>query len=236
MNTLKFSHILYKTDDLENEIKRFEQKGFQVKIGSGKKPYNAFIYLEQDVFIELFTFNQPDFLVIILRFILNLINPSISERIKKYHTANTGEWCDYCIEASDDNDYTKIITKIKMKGLEIGKEKKFSKKNTNGSKTKWIVNTPVDNKLPFFMGLYTALSNKSKHLLIHDNGIKGIQEIHIESTNIKQSIEDYNKIFDVISLNEHSHYHYIFDNSILVVSKGKKDCISKIIFDNKMVL
>lgn len=235
MNSLKFSHILYKTDNLKEEIKRFEEKGFKVKPGSGKKPYNAFIYLEKDVFIELFTFNHPKILITIFKAILNFSNPSMCKRIEKYQTTNIGDWCDYCVEASDDSEYNGIINKIRINGLEIGKAKTFSKNNNNGSKTNWVLNAPIDNTLPFFMGQYTSLLSMSKDLLIHKNEITGISEIHVQCINIEQSVKNYDKIFDIAGLEKDKYYFYNFDNSKLVLSEGKKNIITNIIFDNDMI-
>ena len=50
---MKVSHVLYKANDLESAIIKFQNMGFKVEYGSKNKPHNALIYFSEGPYIEL---------------------------------------------------------------------------------------------------------------------------------------------------------------------------------------
>ena len=50
---MKLSHILYKTNNLPEAVKQFEEDGFKVEYGSKHNPKNALIYFSEGPYIEI---------------------------------------------------------------------------------------------------------------------------------------------------------------------------------------
>ena len=50
---MKVSHVLYKTNNLEECVVKFKNKGFEVEFGSKTNPHNALIYFSEGPYIEL---------------------------------------------------------------------------------------------------------------------------------------------------------------------------------------
>ena len=50
---MKLSHLLYKVDNLNDSVRFFRDKGFNVEYGSKNKPKNALIYFSKGPYIEL---------------------------------------------------------------------------------------------------------------------------------------------------------------------------------------
>ena len=49
---MKLSHILYKSNNLSEAVKQFEEEGFKVEYGSKHNPKNALIYFSEGPYIE----------------------------------------------------------------------------------------------------------------------------------------------------------------------------------------
>lgn len=50
---MKVSHILYKVNNLEESVLKFQDEGFNVEYGSKIHPHNALIYFSEGPYIEL---------------------------------------------------------------------------------------------------------------------------------------------------------------------------------------
>ena len=50
---MKVSHVLYKTNNLEECVVNFKNMGFEVEFGSKTNPHNALIYFSEGPYIEL---------------------------------------------------------------------------------------------------------------------------------------------------------------------------------------
>ena len=85
---MKLSHILYKTNNLPEAVKQFEEDGFKVEYGSKHNPKNALIYFSDGPYIEILE-KAPisNFMMLVLRLIgkTYLVN-----RFKSWKNAEEG--------------------------------------------------------------------------------------------------------------------------------------------------
>ena len=97
---MKLSHILYKSDNLSEAVKQFEEEGFKVEYGSKYNPSNALIYFSEGPYIEILE-KAPisNFLMIILRLIGKT---HLVKRFKSWKNAHEG-YFDICLENYSNN-------------------------------------------------------------------------------------------------------------------------------------
>ena len=97
---MKLSHILYKTNNLPEAVKQFEEDGFKVEYGSKHNPKNALIYFSEGPYIEILE-KAPisNFMMLVLRLIgkTYLVN-----RFKSWKNAQEG-YFDICLENYSNN-------------------------------------------------------------------------------------------------------------------------------------
>jgi hypothetical protein len=86
---MQISHVLYRVDDLHKAVKSMENAGFIVEYGTKpEKAYNAIIWFEEGIFIELFKNSE---LASWVKCIMKLFGyESILKRIKKWEEIETG--------------------------------------------------------------------------------------------------------------------------------------------------
>ena len=147
---MKLSHILYKSNNLSEAVKQFEEEGFKVEYGSKYNPSNALIYFSEGPYIEILE-KAPisNFLMIILRLI------------------------DICLENyKNDFDEEVQILKEHKEYYFITKSKRL---DTLNRLLTWKLLFPNNLNLPFFM-TYFNIDPKPKNF-VHPNGIKKINEV-----------------------------------------------------------
>jgi len=178
---MKLSHILYKSNNLSEAVKQFEEEGFKVEYGSKHNPKNALIYFSEGPYIEILE-KAPisNFYTIILRLIgkTHLVN-----RFNSWKNAEEG-YFDICLETYK-NDFDDEVQK-----LNEYKEHYFITKSSrldpSNRLLKWKLLFPNNIYLPFFM-TYFNIDPKPKNF-IHPNGVKKINEVSYYTDNSLISI------------------------------------------------
>ena len=167
---MKLSHILYKSNNLSEAVKQFEEEGFKVEYGSKDNPSNALIYFSEGPYIEILE-KAPisNFLMIILRFIGKT---HLVKRFKNWKNAHEG-YFDICLENyKNDFDEEAQILKEHKEYYFITKSKRL---DTSNRLLTWKLLFPNNLNLPFFM-TYFNIDPKPKNF-VHPNGIKKINEV-----------------------------------------------------------
>ena len=169
---MKVSHVLYKANNLDNAVVKFQNMGFKVEYGSKNKPHNALIYFSEGPYIELLNKAPlPFYINLILRL---LGQRKVAERFVHWKNVKEG-FFELCFENHETN---------------FNKEEEILLKNgynyfmTKSSRTdpanrilKWKLLFPYELKLPFLM-TYFNCDPKPKNF-IHPNGVRKIKSISL---------------------------------------------------------
>ena len=169
---MKLSHILYKVDNLEKEVKKWQEDGFIVEYGKKHNPYNALIYFKEGPFIELFTFNGlPKFINTIL---ILLGRRKFVEKMEFW--ANHPEGLLSIVLENYDDNLDKELAILKEHDLTAVLSNKV-RIDTKNRKLKFKVAFVNDINFPDLM-TYFSLCPKPK-INIHPNNILGVESIAI---------------------------------------------------------
>ena len=175
---MQISHVLYRVDDLHKAVKSMENAGFIVEYGTKpEKAYNAIIWFEEGIFIELFKNSE---LASWVKWIMKLFGyQSILKRIKKWEEIETG-WCEWSLETKlvNLNDQKKLLRTKKIPF----KFHKAKRTNITEKKLKWELLIPHSIDFPFLMSTYTPNPRPPK--INHPNGIKGISKLIVGKKNL----------------------------------------------------
>ena len=167
---MKLSHILYKTNNLSEAVKQFEEKGFKAEYGSKYNPQNALIYFSEGPYIEILE-KAP--ITNFMMFVLKLLGKThLINRFKSWENAQEG-YFDICLEnyKNDFDDEVQILNKHKENYFIT----KSSRLDPSNRLLKWKLLFPNNINLPFFM-TYFNIDPKPKNF-VHPNGIKKINEV-----------------------------------------------------------
>ncbi len=173
---MKLSHILYKSKNLSESAKQFENQGFKVEYGSKNNPKNALIYFSEGPYIEILKEAPVSGIV---KFFLKFIGrKKVADRFDSWENAKEG-YFDICLENYKDNFDDEV------KVLDNHNEKYFitnsSRLDPSNRLLKWKLLFPYNLDLPFFM-TYFNIDPKPKNF-IHPNGIKGIDKVFYQIDN-----------------------------------------------------
>lgn len=167
---MKVSHVLYKANDLESAVVKFQNMGFKVEFGSKNKPHNALIYFSEGPYIELLTQAPvPSYIHLILKL---LGKGKVAERFRHWKNVKEG-FFGLCLENYEThfNNEEKILLKNGHRYF-ITKSRRTDPVNRN---LKWKLLFPFELKLPFLM---TYFNNDPKpENFIHPNGVSKITSI-----------------------------------------------------------
>jgi hypothetical protein len=192
---MKVSHILYKVNNLEESVLKFQDEGFNVEYGSKIHPHNALIYFSEGPYIELLE-KAPvsSFIKVLLRVIGK---GNIADRFLQWEEEKEG-FFELCFE-NYRSDFSKEQEVLDLHGFKyfITKSKRldpFDRLLT------WKLLFPYELKLPFFM-TYFNIDPKPTNF-VHPNGLKNIKSIEYGTdTNlipiIKKFCDD-----DILTINE----------------------------------
>ena len=98
---LQLSHVLYRTKDLHLAVSRLRNAGFSVEYGTRpEKAYNALIWFENGVFIEIcHNSGLPPY----IKGLMKLLGyQSVLDRMNKWEICEEG-WCEWSLETTEDN-------------------------------------------------------------------------------------------------------------------------------------
>lgn len=169
---MQLSHVLFRTENLHLAVRQLTDAGFSVEYGSHpSKAYNAFIWFENGVFIEVFKSPQ---IPLPFRWLMPIFGYSpVLNRMKMWRESSG--WCDWSLETKEkDLKYYQLLFEY----LDIGcKTIKSKRKDFYGKKRSWHLAVPDDTGFPFLMSAYSE--NPKPEKVTHANGIKNISRIKV---------------------------------------------------------
>lgn len=167
---MKVSHVLYKVNNLQDSVTKFQNMGFKVEFGSKNKPHNALIYFSEGPYIELLNKAPVPFYISL---VLKLLGKGkVAKRFKYWKNVEEG-FFGLCLE-NYEVDFKReedILIKHGQKYFIT----KSSRTDPLNRILKWNLLFPYELKLPFLM-TYFNINPKPKNL-IHPNGVKKIKRI-----------------------------------------------------------
>ena len=167
---MKVSHVLYKTNNLEECVVKFKNKGFEVEFGSKTNPHNALIYFSEGPYIELLKKAPVPFYINLLLKVVG--KGKVADRFKYWKNVEEG-FFGLCLE-NYETDF-KEEEKILIKNQQNYFITKSSRTDNLNRILKWKLLFPYELKLPFLM-TYFNIDPKPKNF-VHPNGIKRIKRI-----------------------------------------------------------
>ena len=186
---MKVSHILYKTNHLEEAINKFKDLGYKVEYGSATNPHNALIYFSEGPYIEMLE-KAP-----ISNMTKNLLSclgkQQVVARFNQWEKAEEGFFT-ICLETNRTNFHKeKEIFKKYKQAYFITKSKR---KDPAGRLLKWKLLFPYDLNIPFMMN-YFNIDPKPKHF-VHPNGVQKIKSLSFgipddHTSLLKELCDDY---------------------------------------------
>lgn len=169
---MQLSHVLFRTENLHLAVQQLTDAGFKVEYGSApSKAYNAFIWFEEGVFIEIF--RTPE-IPILFRWGMKILGYApVLNRMKRWNELSG--WCDWSLETEKkDLQYYRLL----LEYLDIDcKAFKSTRKDVDGRKLSWQLAVPGDTGFPFLMSAYSI--NPRPEKMIHPNGIRKISKVII---------------------------------------------------------
>lgn len=167
---MKVSHVLYKVKDLEQAVRDYTERGFQVEFGTAKNPHNALIYFSEGPYLELI---GPHLMPSWAKWILKLFGKGkMVERITYWEEAEEG-LIGLALE-NYETDFKKekaLFRTYKEKFFEIGNKRI----DTQGRHLKYRCLFPDALDIPFLM-TYFSIDPKPKNFT-HPNGIQRIKSV-----------------------------------------------------------
>jgi hypothetical protein len=172
-NNVQLSHVLYRVKDLHIAVNKLQQAGFIVEYGTyPDKAYNALIWFEKGVFIEIY---HDSGLPAYIQWIMKIFGyQSVLKRIKQWENVEEG-WCEWSLESVLKNlNSEKQFFKSGNIGFKFHKAKR---KDADGIKLRWELLMPDDIDFPFLMSAYTPDPRPKE--INHPNGIVGVKNIKV---------------------------------------------------------
>ena len=167
---MKVSHVLYRANDLESAVVKFQNMGFEVEYGSKNKPHNALIYFSEGPYIELLSKSPVPFYI---HLVLRLLGQGkVAERFIHWKNVKEG-FFELCFENYETNFNTE--EEILIKNGHHYFITKSSRTDPANRILKWKLLFPYELKLPFLM-TYFNCDPKPKNF-IHPNGVRKIKSI-----------------------------------------------------------
>lgn len=167
---MKVSHLVYKVNNLNEGLKSFKSKGFNVELGSAKNPHNALIYFSNGPYIELIEKAPITWYEI---FILRLLGRGkVADRLLKWELQKEG-YFEICFENYQTNfiKEKRILKKYQQKFFTT----KSRRKDPKNRILRWKLLFPFESNLPFFMTFFNI--NPKPINFVHPNGILEIESV-----------------------------------------------------------
>ncbi|SHO53978.1 VOC family protein [Anaerocolumna xylanovorans] len=167
---MKVSHIIYKVSDLEEAVREFKDRGFEVEMGSKKNPYNAIIYFSEGPYLELLASSgMPKFFKSLLRC---FGKGRFADRLDYWDTHKGGP-CAVALEnyRKDLNEESAVLKRNNQGYFQMNSRRN----DTKGRKLRFTCLFPDEMQIPFFM-TYFNIDPKPKNF-VHANGVKRIKNI-----------------------------------------------------------
>lgn len=170
-NNIQLSHVLYRVADLHDAVKKLRQAGFIVEYGTQpEKAYNAMIWFDKGVFIEIY--QHPE-LSVVVKWLMKIIGyKTIVQRMDKWQTIENN-WCEWSLESTMTD--LQILKDFFRREKIPFKSHKTKRKTNDGKMLFWHLLVPDDIQFPFLMSAYTPNPRPVK--TIHPNGVTGINSL-----------------------------------------------------------
>lgn len=223
----RIGHVLIRVNNLEEAISDFENLGYTVTyVSKSKYSKHAMIYFSDQSFIELFcAINNPLIRKILYSAValLKPLNANLVNRLKLY--LGDGNIVDWALDSVPKEEYVSNMLKLKTK-LSLSDSRSMKRKDLNNTRVEWQLSLPEDAEVPFFMSGYDP---EVRHPYEHSNGVLGIRDIYVETTN-----SDLTDKFKMLFSNVDSDQIFrINDEQHLYVTQGFNSRITKIsLFDS----
>lgn len=177
-DNLQLSHVLYRVQDLHKSVQKLQDAGFMVEYGTTpKKAYNALIWFETGVFIEI---HKSSGLSSPIKWLMKTLGyQSVLNRMHKWDDIENG-WCEWSLE-STNVDLASQRTFFKELQIPF-KFHKAKRKDDNGRTLRWELMMPGAIDFPFIMSAYR--SNPRPQSIRHPNGIQGVSNIIVGRENL----------------------------------------------------
>ncbi len=174
---MRAGHIIFGVDDVEEAVKKWEDKGFHVEYGTKSKNRNALIYFSEGPYIELLSVSSiPSF----LRWILLLFGGRpFMDRMDYLATPAlmNKDVAGFCIE-KDSGELLNEIEFLKKKGVSGFYMKNCKRNDPKGNKLTWKLFFPKTLGLPFLMTYFDKGDPKPKNF-VHPNGAISIKKVKL---------------------------------------------------------
>ncbi|MCR4029735.1 MULTISPECIES: VOC family protein [Flavobacterium] len=183
-NTIQLSHVLYRVTDLYEAVSKLNDAGFIVEYGAlPEEAYNAFIWFEKGVFIEIY--ENPRLSRFTKWFMKIAGYKPILERMEKWESIDNS-WCEWSLESSLATlQKEKDLFKTNKIPYRFHKTKRIDK---DRRKLKWELLIPNDIVFPFIMSAYTP--NPRPNSVKHPNGAEGVELLLIGSELLDRALLD----------------------------------------------
>ncbi len=231
----KIGHVLLQVNHLETAIYQYQKMGFQVVPGGlPGKAHNALIYLKDGSFLELYCTNHGKYMNRLLKFMVKAIglsNQFYSKRLSLYLPGQDG-LSDYALDSVPLSLYQENLDTIRENGLNISKPRPKSRIEYHGIRLKWTLSWPESTSLPFLMSEYQPPAIIEEQNLSHGNGVLGIHEIQISTSDWDKSYREYSLLLGIEPeiTYEQTHRNCLFSvkNTSIRLIENKKDGIEHI--------
>ncbi len=168
---MQLSHVLYRVRDLHAAVEKLRDAGFIVEYGaSSQKTYNALIWFEEGVFVEIYSNSGlPNW----IKWLMKIVGyRPVLDRINKWEQIKEG-WCEWSLETRANH---LIEQKAWLKEHNIPfKFHRAERKDIRGQTLKWELLMPHAIDFPFLMSAYVP--NPRPQKINHPNGITGVSKL-----------------------------------------------------------
>ncbi|MEN0060635.1 MAG: VOC family protein [Myxococcota bacterium] len=166
-------HVLMRVENLGEAIRQAIDAGFRVLPGSpGPDPRNGLIHLADGWFLELFPRPRLSAWVRVpLEIALRWWRPEVVARFDQWTRGEAPAVVDWAIDVDDVE-----AAHARLGDVPCGKSISLSRKQVDGSMTRWRLAAPRDPRLPFLMGPYVG------HVPVepwqqHPNGARALLDV-----------------------------------------------------------
>lgn len=169
---MKLSHVLFRVNDLQQAVAQLTAAGFIVEYGTKpEQAYNAFIWFEEGIFIEIYK-EKP--LAGWSKFLLNILGyGALLQRMEKWKNIGHG-WCEWSVETETAGlAYQHDI--LKQHRIPFVMHKRAKRIDVKGRLLKWSLIFPKNIYFPFIMSAYVP--NPRPLYIAHPNQISKIESI-----------------------------------------------------------
>nr|WP_315032509.1 VOC family protein [uncultured Chryseobacterium sp.] len=181
-NKIQLSHVLYRVEELHLAVRKLRDAGFVIEYGTDPvDAYNAFIWFENGVFIEIYHNSGLPFYI---KWMMKVFGyRPILDRMKQWEKVGQG-WCEWALESTMENlNSEKEFFKKENLPFRFHKAKR---KDVDENILKWDLLMPDDIDFPFFMSAYVP--NPKPKEINHPNGIKGVKNILVGTDSLNISM------------------------------------------------